>query len=109
LSNDPLGENDPELTYGINHRASVRLAELARDAGVKAVRRTRLPCSVYGVADGMEPMTERSPINPQTAYARCKTMVERDVGAMASAAFSPTFCEMRLPMARLRACASTSC
>jgi nucleoside-diphosphate-sugar epimerase len=90
LSNDPLGENDPELTYAINHRASVRLAELARDAGVKRFVYTS-SCSVYGVADGMAPMNERSPTNPQTAYARCKTMVERDVAAMASAAFSPTF------------------
>jgi nucleoside-diphosphate-sugar epimerase len=90
LSNDPLGENDPELTYQINHRASVRLAEIARDAGVKRFVYTS-SCSVYGVADDAEPMTERSPTNPQTAYARCKTWVERDVGAMASPAFSPTF------------------
>ena len=90
LSNDPLGENNPDLTFEINHRASVRLAELARDAGVKQFVYTS-SCSVYGVADGMEPMNERSPTNPQTAYARCKAMVERDVGAMASATFSPTF------------------
>ena len=90
LSNDPLGENNPELTYQINHRASVRLAELARDAGVKRFVYTS-SCSVYGVADGAEPMNERSPTNPKTAYARCKTLVERDVAAMASPAFSPTF------------------
>ena len=90
LSNDPLGENDPELTFGINHRASVRLAQLARDDGVRRFVYTS-SCSVYGVADGAEPMTERSPVNPQTAYARCKTLVERDVGAMASGTFSPTF------------------
>lgn len=90
LSNDPLGENNPELTYLINHRASVRLAELARAAGVKRFVYTS-SCSVYGVAEGAEPMTERSPINPQTAYARCKSLVERDVGAMASSSFSPTF------------------
>ena len=90
LSNDPLGENNPELTYEINHRASVRLAGLARAAGVKRFVYTS-SCSVYGVAGGAEPMTEHSPTNPQTAYARCKTMVERDVAAMASPAFSPTF------------------
>jgi nucleoside-diphosphate-sugar epimerase len=90
LSNDPLGENDPDLTHKINHRASVRLAQLARDAGVKRFVYTS-SCSVYGVADGAEPMTERSPTNPQTAYAVCKTLVERDVSQLAAANFSPTF------------------
>ena len=90
LSNDPLGENDPDLTHQINHRASVRLAELAREAGVKRFVYTS-SCSVYGVADGAEPMTESSPTNPQTAYAVCKTLVERDVSAMAGADFTPTF------------------
>jgi nucleoside-diphosphate-sugar epimerase len=90
LSNDPLGENDPELTYQINHRASVRLADLAREAGVKRFVYTS-SCSVYGVAEGVEPMTEHSPTHPQTAYARCKMLVERDVAIMASPNFSPTF------------------
>jgi nucleoside-diphosphate-sugar epimerase len=90
LSNDPLGENNPELTYRINHQASLRLAQLARDAGVKRFVYTS-SCSVYGVADGAEPMTERSPTNPQTAYAVCKTLVERDVSALAGSSFSPTF------------------
>ena len=90
LSNDPLGENVPELTFQINHQASVRLAELAKAAGVKRFVYTS-SCSVYGVANGDEPMTELSPTNPQTAYAKCKTLVERDVSAMASPDFSPTF------------------
>ena len=90
LSNDPLGENVPELTFQINHQASVRLAELAKTAGVKRFVYTS-SCSVYGVANGHEPMTELSPTNPQTAYAKCKTMVERDVTALASENFSPTF------------------
>lgn len=90
LSNDPLGENDPDLTHQINHRASVRLAELAREAGVKRFVYTS-SCSVYGVAEGAEPMTEQSPTNPQTAYAVCKTLVERDVSALAGPNFSPTF------------------
>lgn len=90
LSNDPLGENDPEVTFEINHQASVRLAGLAKAAGVQRFVYTS-SCSVYGVADGAEPMTESSPVNPQTAYARCKTLVERDVADMASAEFSPTF------------------
>ncbi|AEG93584.1 NAD-dependent epimerase/dehydratase family protein [Ramlibacter tataouinensis] len=90
LSNDPLGENDPDLTFQINHQASVRLAQLAKEAGVRRFVYTS-SCSVYGVADGAEPMTEQSPTNPQTAYAKCKTLVERDVAPMASAGFSPTF------------------
>jgi nucleoside-diphosphate-sugar epimerase len=90
LSNDPLGSNDPELTMRINHQASVRLATLAREAGVRRFVYTS-SCSVYGVADGNEPMTELSKTNPQTAYAVCKTLVERDVAPMAGPAFSPTF------------------
>ena len=90
LSNDPLGENVPELTFQINHQASTRLAGLAKAAGVKRFVYTS-SCSVYGVANSIEAMTELSPINPQTAYAQCKTLVERDVAAMASEHFSPTF------------------
>ena len=90
LSNDPLGENVPELTFQINHQASLRLAELAKAAGVKRFVYTS-SCSVYGVANGAEPMTELSPTHPQTAYATCKTLVERDVAALASPTFSPTF------------------
>jgi nucleoside-diphosphate-sugar epimerase len=90
LSNDPLGENNPDLTFQINHQASVRLAGLAKSAGVKRFVYTS-SCSVYGVANGNAPMTERSPTNPLTAYARCKALVERDVGAMTTRDFSPTF------------------
>jgi nucleoside-diphosphate-sugar epimerase len=90
LSNDPLGENNPDVTFQINHLGSVRLAELAKSAGVKRFVYTS-SCSVYGVAHGTEPMTESSPVNPLTAYAKCKTLVERDVGAMAAGDFSPTF------------------
>jgi len=90
LSNDPLGDNNPEVTFQINHLASVRLAQLAREAGVKRFVYTS-SCSVYGVGNAAEALTETSPTNPQTAYARCKTLVERDVGAIASDKFSPTF------------------
>lgn len=90
LSNDPLGENVPELTFQINHQASLRLAEMAKAAGVKRFVYTS-SCSVYGVANGAEPMTELSPTNPQTVYAKCKTLVERDVAMLSSRAFSPVF------------------
>jgi nucleoside-diphosphate-sugar epimerase len=90
LSNDPTGELDPRITYEINHRASVRLASLAKDAGV-----TRFvymsSCSVYGIVQGDAPVTEEWPISPQTTYAVCKTLVERDLTAMADDRFSPVF------------------
>ena len=89
LSNDPIGELAPKITYDINHVGSVRLAELARQAGVKRFVYMS-SCSVYGVAES-DYVTEESPINPQTAYAVCKTLVERDLKPMASDSFSPVF------------------
>jgi len=89
LSNDPIGQLAPEVTYEINHEGSVYLAQLARKAGVRRFVYMS-SCAVYGVADDGF-MTEESPVNPQTAYAVCKTYVERDVGAMAGGNFSPTF------------------
>ena len=88
LSNDPVGDLIGDVTYDINHHGSVRLAGLAREAGVgRFVYMSS--CSVYGVADGV--VDEGSPTDPQTAYATCKALVERDVGAMASPDFAPTF------------------
>ena len=89
LSNDPLGENNPELTFRINHEGSVNLAKLARKAGVGRFVYAS-SCSVYGVGSD-EAVTETSPVNPQTAYAKCKTLVERDVGSMASSDFCVVF------------------
>ncbi len=89
LSNDPLGALIHDVTYDINHKGSVRLARLAKDAGVDRFVYMS-SCSVYGVAEG-EDVTEESGTNPQTAYAECKALVERDVSAMADDDFSPTF------------------
>ena len=89
LSNDPTGELAPHITYDINHKGSVRLAELARRAGVKRFVYTS-SCSVYGVASA-DYVSEESPVSPQTAYAVCKTLVERDVKQLATDDFSPTF------------------
>lgn len=89
LSNDPAGALAPDITYEINHRGSVRLAKLAREAGVERFIYMS-SCSVYGVAEGGE-VDEESPVNPQTAYAICKTLVERDLKGMAGDDFSPTF------------------
>jgi nucleoside-diphosphate-sugar epimerase len=88
LSNDPLGDLLSEVTYEVNHRGSVRLAALAKQAGVQRFVYMS-SCSVYGVAEGT--VDEASPLNPQTAYAECKGLVERDVTALADDDFSPTF------------------
>jgi len=90
LSNDPTGQLSPNITYDINHKGSVRLANLAKQAGVRRFVYMS-SCSVYGVASGDTPTTEEMPVNPQTAYAECKTLVERDVAQMADDDFSPTF------------------
>ena len=89
LSNDPLGENRPEVTYQINHQGSVELARKARAAGVRRFIYAS-SCSVYGVGTG-EMLSEDSPVNPQTAYAKCKVMVERDVKLLANPGFCVTF------------------
>jgi nucleoside-diphosphate-sugar epimerase len=89
LSNDPAGQLAPHITHEINHRGSVRLAELARRAGVPRFVYMS-SCSVYGVSD-LEFVDETSPTKPQTAYAECKTLVERDLRKMAGDDFSPTF------------------
>jgi nucleoside-diphosphate-sugar epimerase len=88
LSNDPLGELIGEVTYDINHLGSLHLARLAKEAGVPRFVYMS-SCSVYGAADGT--VDESSPINPLTAYAKCKAMVERDLTAMADGDFSPVF------------------
>lgn len=90
LSNDPLGALNERITYDINHVGSVALARACKEAGVGRFVYTS-SCSVYGAAeDGCE-RTEQSPPNPQTAYAKCKILVERDVAALADARFSPIF------------------
>jgi nucleoside-diphosphate-sugar epimerase len=86
LSNDPLGELAPAVTYEVNHHGSVRLAQLAKQAGVRRFVYMS-SCSVYGIADGE--VDERSPARPQTAYAECKVMVERELARMADDRFSP--------------------
>lgn len=90
LSNDPTGELAPHITYEINHKGSVRLAEIAKKAGVSRFIYMS-SCSVYGVAGGDVPVTEETPVNPQTAYAICKTLCERDIMPMADSNFSPVF------------------
>ena len=90
LSNDPLGQNQPEVTFKINHEGSVRIATAAKQAGVKRVVYAS-SCSVYGVGSGGDFLDETSPTNPQTAYAQCKVNVERDLKQLASGDFCVTF------------------
>ncbi|MBK6709387.1 MAG: SDR family oxidoreductase [Chloroflexi bacterium] len=89
LSNDPLGDLNPELTYDINHRASVRLAEMAKQIGIERFIFSS-SCSNYGagVTDWLD---ESSAFNPVTPYGRSKVMVEQDVSKLADDNFSPTF------------------
>lgn len=89
LSNDPLGQHNPELTFEINHRGTVALADKCKKLGLARFVYTS-SCSVYGAGSGGF-KTEESPTNPQTAYAQCKVLVERDLSAMADDRFSPTF------------------
>jgi nucleoside-diphosphate-sugar epimerase len=89
LSNDPAGQLAPHITYEINHKGSVRLAEVARKAGVRRFVYMS-SCSVYGVSGG-DFVTEESPVDPQTAYGICKTLVERDVRPLANGNFAPTY------------------
>jgi nucleoside-diphosphate-sugar epimerase len=89
LSNDPLGENNPEITHEINHLGSLNLAKAAMAAGVPRFVYTS-SCSVYGVASE-DVVSEESKVNPQTAYADCKVLVERDVGSMVNEKFCPVF------------------
>ncbi|MFB7633181.1 NAD-dependent epimerase/dehydratase family protein [Streptomyces sp. NPDC056149] len=90
LSNDPLGSLAPELTYDINHRASVRLAQLARDAGVRRFLYAST-CSVYGAAGGDDLVAEDAPLRPVTPYAESKVRVEDDLHALADGDFSPVY------------------
>lgn len=89
LSNDPLGDLDEDLTMAINHRASVRLAQLARDAGVPRFLFSS-SCSNYG-AGGEALLDESAELNPVTAYGRSKVLTERDVRPLADDRFSPVF------------------
>jgi nucleoside-diphosphate-sugar epimerase len=89
LSNDPLGDLNQELTYDINYHSSMRLARLAKEAGVQRFLFSS-SCSMYGAA-GSEMLTEDADFNPVTPYAKSKVLAERELKLLADSNFSPVF------------------
>jgi nucleoside-diphosphate-sugar epimerase len=90
ISNDPLGNLNPQCTYDINHVASARLARVAKQAGVARFLFSS-SCSLYGAADGDAFLDEQAAFNPVTPYGESKVLAERDIAALADDHFSPTF------------------
>jgi nucleoside-diphosphate-sugar epimerase len=89
LSNDPIGNMNEKWTEEINHHSSVRLAELAKEAGVRRFLFSS-SCIMYGMSEAAV-VTEESPLDPKTEYARSKVKSEAAISELASDSFSPTF------------------
>jgi nucleoside-diphosphate-sugar epimerase len=89
LCNDPLGDLNADWTFDINHRASVHLARVAKEAGIRRFLYAS-SCSMYGAA-GDAVLTEEAPLRPLTPYAVSKVRTEEDVSKLADATFSPVF------------------
>jgi nucleoside-diphosphate-sugar epimerase len=89
ISNDPVGDLNPDATYDINHRAATRLAKLAKQAGVERFLFSS-SCSLYGAA-GNDFLDESAGFNPVTPYGESKLLVENDLRELADDDFSPTY------------------
>jgi nucleoside-diphosphate-sugar epimerase len=90
VCNDPVGDLNPEATYDINHLASVRVAEKAKEAGVERFLFAS-SCSLYGKAGDDEMLDEAADFAPVTAYGRSKVLAERDISKLADDFFTPTY------------------
>lgn len=90
LSNDPAGDINPELTYDINYKASLRLAKIAKKVGVEKLIYSS-SCSLYGVSNSSKALTEKADFNPVTAYAKSKVKSEKDILPLSGNNFSVTF------------------
>jgi nucleoside-diphosphate-sugar epimerase len=90
LSNDPLGNLDPDLTYDINHRGTIHLAEAAKSAGVPRFIFSS-SCSNYGASGGDSLLTETAELNPVTPYGKSKVLAETDLRKLADARFTPVY------------------
>lgn len=89
LSNDPMGEVNAAATYAINRDASIRIAQLAKKAGVPRYL-FATSCSVYGAGKKLD-LDENDPLNPLTAYAKSKIETEQAVSALADDSFTPAY------------------
>jgi nucleoside-diphosphate-sugar epimerase len=90
VCNDPVGDLNPQATYDINHLASVRVAEKAKEAGVERFLFAS-SCSLYGKAGDDQLLDESAEFAPVTAYGRSKVLAERDIAMLADDSFSPTY------------------
>ncbi|PIN78413.1 NAD-dependent dehydratase [Candidatus Woesearchaeota archaeon CG10_big_fil_rev_8_21_14_0_10_34_8] len=90
LSNDPLGDLNPKLTEDINFKATVKLAEAAKEAGCKRFLYSS-SCSLYGASDITKPVDETASFNPQTPYAESKVNCESALQKLADKNFSPSY------------------
>ncbi len=90
LCNDPLGNLNPDLTYDVNHRSTVRLAEAAKAAGVSRFLFSS-SCSLYGKGSDDQPLDENADFMPVTPYGESKILSEQDLLKLADDDFSPVF------------------
>jgi nucleoside-diphosphate-sugar epimerase len=89
ISNDPMGELDAAATFAINRDASIRIAQLAKKAGVPRYL-FAASCSVYGAGEKLD-LDENDPLNPLTAYAKSKIETEQAVSKLADQDFTPAY------------------